>query len=148
MSDLSTDTNKLFLDFLNILERTLVIVWNLLMKILIAVKVMPIFRKYPKLFLALILILSVVTPPIAVLWIAMGFVALNEEVKSDNDFLILPKEQVVEDEENEIEVVRDELAMRLYEQGIDKPIEVANTFCEKQYGKPIDQLIDVDKYKQ
>jgi peroxiredoxin family protein len=54
------------------------------------------------------------------------------------------------EEENEAEVFRNELAHRLYEEGVDPAdtVKTANKVTEAQFGKPIDELIEQDKYKK
>lgn len=53
----------------------------------------------------------------------------------------------IKDEVNEAEAFRDELALRLYEEGVDNSVDAANKVTEAQFGKPIDELIDSQKYK-
>lgn len=89
MTDLGKDTNKLFEDLLSLLARYSIVGWNILMDILIGLKLMPIFKRYPKLLILLVLVLMCMTAPIALVWVLIAIAALNNDVKASNDFKII-----------------------------------------------------------
>ena len=74
-----------------IIVRFLNAAWNLLMKTLLMLGLMPAAKKAPWLLVVLMLGLMVVMPILAILFIGMGAAALNAKVKGDNDFMILPE---------------------------------------------------------
>lgn len=58
------------------------------MKFFIGIKIMPFFQKHPKILATTIILLCFVTPRIALLWIGLGFAALNNQDNMDDSFII------------------------------------------------------------
>ena len=75
-------------EVLPILIRILVALWNLSMKGMVSIGVMPIFKSAPWLFVVLMLLLMVLFFPVGVLFFFGALVAMSKNVNADNDFII------------------------------------------------------------
>lgn len=136
MSDLDRDTNKLFEDFLSLLERYLIIAWNGLMHLLVGVQLMPVFRNRPKALAALIVFMCLITSPIALFWLVLGLVALNNQSDMDRDYVI-DKQRAGK----QLDLVNIACA----EKDFEKFQSVSVSEIEKLSGKSMDHLPDAVK---
>lgn len=68
--------------------RGLSLCWNVLMRALITLHVMPRFVRHPWLFIVLIIALMAVLPISAVFFAAIGLVAVHYNVRAEQNFLI------------------------------------------------------------
>jgi len=57
MGTLNSDTERFFSDFVKLAERWLIAVWNFLMEVFVAVKLMPLFARAPWLLAVLLFFL-------------------------------------------------------------------------------------------
>lgn len=76
-----------------VLARFFVGLWNLLMKALIAVGIMPVFRKQPWLHAVLIFLLMAAAPYVGVFFLVAAIVAMGKGAKADNDFVVSVSEK-------------------------------------------------------
>ncbi len=88
----SDNLNSCFNDGLDLLGRIFTILWNMLMRALIVLKVMPFFTKQPKLMPWFIVLLCCIVPPITLVLIGMSFMALAHGVCAEDNFIATPKE--------------------------------------------------------
>ncbi len=87
-SDMAPVIGKATKDLFPSLLRFFAAIWNLLMKILITIGLMPFFRKMPWLHAVLVFILLAIAFPLGVMLLITGFVAMHKNVKSENNFMI------------------------------------------------------------
>ena len=107
MGNIGQDANTLFEDFIRLLVRMLIAIWNLLMQILIAINLMPLFKKHPKALAGFIILLMFLTAPIALFWIMLGIVALINTEHMKEGFIIDKDFNRGNDEELNISNVED-----------------------------------------
>lgn len=134
-------------DAVPILTRFFVAFWNLLMRALIAVGIMPIFRKTPWLHAVLIFLVMAVAPYVGAFFLIAGLVAGSHGVKADNDFVVSLGKKIpdrfmgAESDEDEREAYQGEAMLRAYESGAT--MEEA----EKVY-QAVGELYDRQKAKE
>lgn len=96
------DLKRALLDAVPVVTRFLSALWNLLMKGLIAIRVMPYLVKMPWLLAALILALIILLPPLALILLPMALIAYSRGVTALDNFLIPQKDSVVLDDIDQI----------------------------------------------
>lgn len=114
------------------LTRFFIALWNLLMKALVAVGLMPSFRKQPWLFAVLIFVIMIPAPYFGVFIIAAGCFALNNGAEPDNNFMASLREKKTkrfmgaQSEKEEREALQGEALLTAYENGatIDEAMKV------------------------
>ncbi|MGH1399080.1 MAG: hypothetical protein ACRBCT_07690 [Alphaproteobacteria bacterium] len=77
----------------------------------------------------------------AIFWIALIACLVHRHFSNKIEADRKQKSAKIKHKMNEAEVFRDELALRLYEQGVNNPVEAANKVTAEQYGKPVEELI-------
>ena len=75
-------------DAVPIVIRFLSASWNLFMKGLTTVGIMPVFRRTPWLLVMLIVVIMALIPPVGIFLFIIGIVALDKGAKVENDFRI------------------------------------------------------------
>lgn len=111
-------------DTVPILVRFFVAIWNLLMKALVLVRLMPLFRKRPWLHAVLIFLVMAVAPYVGMFLLVAGIVANSRGAKADNDFIVCLQEKQsarfmgAQSDEEEREAMQGEAMLRAYEGGL------------------------------
>lgn len=82
------DIEKAAHDAVPVLVRFLGASWNLLMKALVMIGIMPIFRRTPWLLAVLIVAMMALIPPVGIFFFITGIVALDKGAAADKDFNI------------------------------------------------------------
>ena len=143
MNNQSDDNlEKVGADFVSLLVRFLVISWNMFMKILLFMRVMPLFRRTPSLFLVLGFLLLAFVFPVGVYFAAAALVGFDSK-NTDNDFIQNKKPNKRPDfatDDEEREAMQGEAALRVIEAG--HSIEKASIVYEA-----IGELYDMKKNK-
>ncbi len=75
-------------DAIPVLIRFFVASWNLLMKGLVAARVMPLFKRTPWLLVILIMLLIVVITPVGIFILITALFVIDKEPKAANNFMI------------------------------------------------------------
>lgn len=88
MSSSLDDMKRALVDAVPVVTRFLSALWNLMMKGLIAIKVMPYIVKMPWLLAVLILALIIICPFLAILLLPMALIAYSRGVTAIDQFLI------------------------------------------------------------
>jgi hypothetical protein len=110
-------------DAVPILTRFFVAIWNLLMRGLIAVGIMPVFRKQPWLHAVLIFLVMAAAPYVGVFFLIAGLVAGSHGAKADNDFVVSLNKKAPErfmgaqSDTEEREAYQGEAMLRAHESG-------------------------------
>lgn len=129
-------------DLIPVADRFLSASWNVFMKILAFVRLMPLLRKHPWLLAALVFGLMAALPPVAIFFFAISLVALNHGVRSDEDFMVVKRAaepyQWAEGEERQ--ALQGEAMLIAYESGVS-PEHLAKV------GEAIGELYDNKKNK-
>lgn len=107
-----------------VLTRFFVAFWNVAMKALVAVRLMPLFRKRPWLHAVLVFLVMAAAPYAGAFFLIAACVAMSKGAKPDNDFIVrLQEKQPVrfmgaQSDEEEREAVQGEAMLRAYESGV------------------------------
>ena len=106
-----------------LLTRFFVALWNMLMRALISVRIMPVFRKQPWFHAVLIFLLMAIAPYVGVFFLIAVIVAMGHGAKADNNFMVSLNEKKAErfmgaeSDEEEREAYQGEAMLRAHESG-------------------------------
>lgn len=75
-------------DSLPVLVRFFGASWNLLMKGLVFVRLMPYCRRYPWLLAVFLLLLVVIVPPLGIFFLISSIIAMEKGFKPETDFMV------------------------------------------------------------